>query len=114
MPTRHGIGPAALTTPIPRVDDGLQLSAQTLAWLAEHPHARRLVRSVWDALTKLEQAGHHPKLIDALRRVLTWHQPTRAGRCRACRRGLRRRPFPCVVWHQIRSELVEQPPTARR
>ncbi|MGH3807637.1 MAG: hypothetical protein ACRDRU_13640, partial [Pseudonocardiaceae bacterium] len=46
-------------------------------------------------------------VIVALRRVLTAHQPTRAGRCRGCRRtAWRRRPFPCVVWCQIRFDLL--------
>ncbi len=90
-----------------RAEGRLDLSTRTLAWLAEHPQARKLVRSVWDTLTELEQAGHHPRLIDALRRVLTYHQPTPAGRCPTCRRATgRRRPFPCTVWHQIRVELL--------
>jgi hypothetical protein len=88
-------------------DVTLHLSARTLAWLADHPQARKLVSSVWDMLTELEQAGHHPRPIAALRRVLTTHQPTPAGRCRTCRRATwRRRPFPCIVWHQIRLELL--------
>ncbi|HKR52225.1 MAG TPA: hypothetical protein VJT72_22140, partial [Pseudonocardiaceae bacterium] len=62
---------------------------------------------VWDTLTELEQAGHYPGTIDALRRVLAAHQPTTAGRCRTCRRITgRRRPFPCIVWHQIRCDLL--------
>jgi hypothetical protein len=100
--------PAAATTPMPRAEDvALHLSARTLAWLADHPHARKLVRSVWDTLTELEQAGHYPRPIAALRRVLTTHQPTRAGRCATCPRATwRRRPFPCTVWHQIHGELL--------
>lgn len=91
---------------MPRVDVALQLSAQSLAWLAGRPQARKLVWSVCDTLTELEQAGHHPGLIAALRRVLTLHQPTSAGRCATCRAGTwRRRPFPCIVWHQIHIEL---------
>ncbi len=105
--TEHGSDPAASTTPMSIVDATLQLSTQTVAWLADHPRARQFVGSVWDKLTELEQAGHHPGAIDALRRVLTRHQPTAAGRCRTCRRWtLRRRPFPCVVWHQIRGDLL--------
>ncbi|MGH3888513.1 MAG: hypothetical protein ACRDSZ_18470 [Pseudonocardiaceae bacterium] len=93
--------------PIPRVDATPQLAARTLAWLADHPHARRLVRSVWDTLNELERAGHHPGTIAALRRVLAHHQPTPAGRCRTCRRYIwRHRPFPCIVWHQVRGELL--------
>lgn len=76
------------------------------AWLADHPQARTVVRSVWDTLGDLEQAGHHPGVITALRRVLTHHQPTPAGRCRTCRRWRwRRRRFPCIVWHQVHSAL---------
>ncbi|MGH3997997.1 MAG: hypothetical protein ACRDTJ_11110, partial [Pseudonocardiaceae bacterium] len=68
---------------------------------------RRLVRSVWDKLAELERSGQYPGAIDALRSVLIHHQPTSAGRCRACRRvAWRRRPFPCVVWHQIRGDLL--------
>lgn len=33
------------------VDTTLHLSTQTLDWLANHPHARQFVRSVWDKLT---------------------------------------------------------------
>jgi len=75
-------------------------SAQAVTWLADHPHACNVVQSVWDALAELEQAGHHPGAIAALRGVLGRHQPTPAGRCRSCRRR-----FPCVVWHQIRGDL---------
>ncbi|MGH3924401.1 MAG: hypothetical protein ACRDTT_16325 [Pseudonocardiaceae bacterium] len=83
-----------------------------MAWLADHPHARELVRSVWDELAKLERAGQHADTIAALRVVLVHHQPpTAAGRCRTCRRFTwrnlwRRPPFPCIVWHQIRGELL--------
>lgn len=78
----------------------------TLAWLTDNPQARTMVRSVWNTLTELEQAGHHPGVITALRRVLTHHQPTPAGRCRTCRRWRwRRRRFPCIVWHQVHSAL---------
>jgi hypothetical protein len=107
LPTRHGIDPTASTTPMPRADVTLRLSDRTVAWLAHHPHARRLVRSVWDTLAELERAGQHPGPIDALRRVLTHHQPTSAGRCRTCRSWTgRRRRFPCIVWHQIRGEML--------
>jgi uncharacterized iron-regulated membrane protein len=61
-------------------DAPLHLSTQTRDWLTDHPQARTLVRSVWDTLAELEQAGQHPGPIDALRRVLTHHQPTRPGR----------------------------------
>ncbi len=110
-PPQRGNNPTTATTPIPRADTRLRLPDQTVAWLAEHPHARRVVASLWDKLTELEQAGHHPDTIAALRNVLTHHQPTSAGRCRACRRLnwrhlWRRRVFPCLVWHQIRGELL--------
>jgi hypothetical protein len=104
-----GSDPWASTTPMLTVHSTLQLSARTVAWLAEHPRARRLVRSVWDTLTELQRAGHHPATLDALRLVLTQHQPSSAGRCRTCRRwAWRRPPFPCVVWHQVRGELLNQ------
>jgi hypothetical protein len=90
-PTDRGSDPAAATMPMSKVDVTLQLSARTVTWLANHHHARKLVNSVWDTLAELEQAGHHPKLIAALRRVLTSHQPTPAGLCRTCRRSTRRR-----------------------
>lgn len=92
---------------MPTVDAMPQLSTQTVAWLADHPRARRFVGSVWDKLTELERAGHYPGAINALRRVLICHQPTPTGRCRACRHWTsRRRSFPCIVWHQIRNELL--------
>jgi hypothetical protein len=88
------------------MDATRSLSPRTVAWLAERPHARVLVRSVWDMLAELERANHHPGTIAALRRVLVDHQPTPTGRCRTCRRRTwRRRRFPCVVWHQIRGNL---------
>ncbi|MGH3755447.1 MAG: hypothetical protein ACRDRP_22680, partial [Pseudonocardiaceae bacterium] len=37
------------------------------AWLADQPHARRVIRSVWDTLAELERAGHHPDPLAALR-----------------------------------------------
>jgi hypothetical protein len=105
--TDHGTAAAASTTPRPTVNTTLQLSARTGAWLADHPHAHRVVRSVWDTLTELEQAGHHAGAIAALRRVLTHHQPSSAGRCRTCRRSAwRHQRFPCMVWHQVRGELL--------
>lgn len=88
----------------------LQLSARTLAGLADRPRARELVRSVWDRLDELERAGHDLGAIAALRSVLVHHQPTSAGRCPTCRRGTwrhlwRHRPFPCVAWIQVHFEL---------
>ncbi|MGH3872877.1 MAG: hypothetical protein ACRDSR_15455 [Pseudonocardiaceae bacterium] len=107
LPIQRGL---EATTPIPRVDASLRLSARALAWLAEHPVARAVVDSVWDTLAELENAGHHAGALAALRFVLVHHEPNAAGRCRACRRvgwrGLwRRHRFPCVVWRQIRGEL---------
>lgn len=105
--THHWTDSAAATTPMPRVDVTLHLSAPTVAWLADHSQARKLVDSVWDTLAELERAGHHPRPIAALRRVLAHHQPTPTGRCSTCRRWKgRRRRFPCTVWHQIRGELL--------
>jgi hypothetical protein len=81
-------------------------SVAAVAWLADHPCARKMVQSVWDTLAELETSCHHPGPIAALRRVLTHHQPTAAGRCRACRRWRwHRRRFPCIVWHQIHAAL---------
>lgn len=87
------------------------LPTRTLAWLAERPVALAVVESVWVTLAELDAAGQHPRLLAALRFVLLHHEPTRAGRCRACPRrswrGLwRRRRFPCVVWRQVRGELL--------
>ncbi len=110
LPTQRGIDLPATTSPS-RAEATLHLSAPTVAWLAEHPLARAMVDSVWDTLAELERAGHHPRLLAALRFVLVHHEPTPAGRCRTCRRGSwrglgRRRRFPCVVWRQIRGELL--------
>jgi hypothetical protein len=110
-PTQRGTDPSASTTPMPTGDATPQLLPQTVTWLAKHAHARRVIRSVWDKLTELEHAGHHPDTITALRSVLTHHQPTPAGRCPTCRRLpwhhlWRRQPFPCMVWHQIRIEIL--------
>lgn len=100
------------TAPRPRADTARQFSAQTLTWLANQSHqVRRVVHSVWATLTELEQATHHPGALNALRSILTDHQPTsRTGRCRACRRLSwrhlwRRRPFPCGVWMTTHLEL---------
>jgi hypothetical protein len=90
------------------MDAALHLSPRAVAWLADHPQARQFVGSVWDKLTELERSGQYPGTIDALRRVLTCHQPTSTGgRCRTCARVIwRRRPFPCIVWHQVRCDLL--------
>ena len=90
----------------------MTLSVRTVSWLAEHPDAREMVSSVWTTLTALEKAGQHPGVLAALRFVLVHHQPpSRTGRCPACRRHSwrylwRRRQFPCVVWRQVRGELL--------
>jgi hypothetical protein len=106
--TQHESDSAGSTMPILTMDTTLHLSTRTLTWLADQPHARRVVRSVWDKLTELERTGQHPGTLAALRRVLTYHQPTSGGQCRTCRRwrGCRRR-FPCIVWHQVRGELLD-------
>jgi hypothetical protein len=97
------------TAAAPGVEVALRLSPRAVVWLADHPQARRFVRSVWDTLAELDRTGQCPGAIDALRRVLTHHRPTATGRCRTCRRVAgRRRPFPCIVWHQIRGELLGQ------
>lgn len=107
LATERGIDPAASTTPMPRVTATRQLPTRTLDWLADHPRARRLIRSVWDTLNELERAGHHHGAIAALRSILTHHQPTSTGRCRTCRRWTwRRPPFPCIVWLQVRDKLL--------
>jgi hypothetical protein len=112
LTAQRGIDPAASTTPRPRVDVTLQLSVQTVAWLADRPRARELIGSVWDKLAELERAGHHTGAVAALRFVLIHHQPpSPAGRCRTCRRFTWRRlwcrrPFPCVVWRQVHGELL--------
>jgi hypothetical protein len=110
LPTQHDHDPAA-TTPMPKVEAMPQLPERTLAWLAERPVALAVIESVWDTLAELEAAGHPPRLLAALRFVLIHHAPTRAGHCRACRRMSwrklwRRRQFPCLVWRQIRGELL--------
>ncbi|MGH3753848.1 MAG: hypothetical protein ACRDRP_14340 [Pseudonocardiaceae bacterium] len=106
-PAQPGNNPAGSVTPLPGVDAALHLSARTVAWLADHPRAYRFVRSVGDTLTELERSGQDPGVIDALRRILACHQPTSAGRCRACARVTgRRRRFPCIVWHEIRLGLL--------
>jgi hypothetical protein len=46
-----------MATRPPRPD--LALSARTVAWLADQPHQREFVRSVWDGLAELERAGYH-------------------------------------------------------
>ncbi len=96
-------------SPAPRPQAGVaqHLSPQTLAWLADRPHASKPVHWVWTTLTELERANHHPGALGALRSILLDHQPlTRTGRCRTCRRfSWRRRPFPCAVWMTIHFKL---------
>jgi hypothetical protein len=110
-PPTHRQGDPAAIVPRPRVDVTLRLSTRTLVWLVPRPLDLAVVESVWDTLAELEAAGHCPRLVAAVRFVLIHHEPTRAGRCRACRRESwrrlwRRRRFPCVVWRQIRGELL--------
>ncbi|MGH3871105.1 MAG: hypothetical protein ACRDSR_06235 [Pseudonocardiaceae bacterium] len=105
--TERGSNSAGSTTPMPRAGAALHLPPRTVAWLGDHPQTRQFVHSVWSKLTELDQAGQYPGAIDALRRVLIYHQPTSAGRCRTCARVTwRRRPFPCIVWHQIHCDLL--------
>jgi hypothetical protein len=100
-----------VTIPMPKVTPTasplppMQLSEQTLAWLAERPHALHHVRSVWDALT---DSAERPDLVATLRTILIDHNfLTRTGRCHACRhtwqRGwtLKRHHFPCKVWYTV-------------
>ncbi|MGH3753424.1 MAG: hypothetical protein ACRDRP_12135 [Pseudonocardiaceae bacterium] len=81
------MGTPASGAPTPRTDATSHLPTRTVAWLADQPHARRVIRSVWDTLAELERAGHHPDPLAALRDVLTPHQPTATGRCRTCSRS---------------------------
>jgi hypothetical protein len=107
---RTGSDPMWATILRPRA--GMTPSARTMSWLVEHPDDREVVRSVWTTLAALEGAGHHPGTLAALQFVLIHHQPpTRTGCCPACRRHgwrhlWRRRRFPCMVWRQIRGELL--------
>jgi hypothetical protein len=83
------------------------LPADPEVWLREHVSEHRIIRSVMTALADLQAAGCPPGAINALRRILACHQPTARGRCRTCHyRWLRHRPFPCVVWMQVRGELL--------
>lgn len=106
-PTRRGTDPAAINHANVHGGVTMYLPTRTLDWLAHRPRDHDLVHSVWDKLAELEQAGQQPGPIDALRRILTNHQPSPAGHCRTCRRwAWRHRPFPCIVWHQVRGELL--------
>ena len=58
--TERGPGPAASTTSMARVDAELHLSPRTVAWLADHPQARRFVGSVWDKLVAGRWLSSHP------------------------------------------------------
>jgi hypothetical protein len=89
------------TSPLPP----MQLPEQTLAWLAERPHALHHVRSVWDALT---ESAERPDLVATPRAILIDHHfLTRTGRCHACRHNWRRgwtvkrRHFPCKIWYTV-------------
>jgi hypothetical protein len=100
-----------VSAPGSRADRTPQLSAQTLAWLADRTSVRTVVRTVWTTVDDLEREGHDPGVLAALRAVLIDHQPVpRTGRCRACprlswRRLWRRRRFPCLVWIRTHLEL---------
>jgi len=109
------------TPPIPREQEGPQLSVQTLTWLAERPTpaARTLVHRVWSTLTELQRSGRHPNphALSALLAQLLEHQPSpRTGRCRACPRHHSWHPwwswqhprFPCQVW--ITTDLTLRDP----
>jgi hypothetical protein len=104
-----------MTVPQSHAEGTPQLWTHTLAQLAARPHVHRMVRSIWDTLTNLEQDGHHPGALAALRTVLIDHQPsTRADRCRGCRRFSwrrlwRQRTFPCRVWMTTYVELQGHP-----
>jgi hypothetical protein len=89
-----------MTTPHPRLPE------TTAQWIAGLPQLGNPVGAVWARLAELDRAGQEDSaVIAALRTVLLRHQP-RHGRCPACpRRGLRRRRFPCVVWHRAHLEL---------
>ncbi|MGH3695625.1 MAG: hypothetical protein ACRDRX_16830 [Pseudonocardiaceae bacterium] len=110
VPTPRENNPAT-TTPLPTRHATRSLSTRTRNRLAPRPPLRLVVDSMWDTLAELERAGHHPRLLAAVRYVLLHHEPSTAGRCRAWRRvswrGLwRRRRFPCLGWRQIRGELL--------
>jgi hypothetical protein len=82
-----------------------------MRWLDRLPKHGNPVGAVWSRLTELEDAGHDPTVIAALRSLLMRHQPPRYGRCPACPRGTwlklwRRRPWPCMVWGRVHFELL--------
>ncbi|MGH3898229.1 MAG: hypothetical protein ACRDTA_08225 [Pseudonocardiaceae bacterium] len=60
-----------MSTILPTVEATLRLSVRTLSWLAQRPHARLVVDSVWNTLVELERADHHPRLLAAVRFVLS-------------------------------------------
>lgn len=89
--TQHGIDPAASPPSIPKMELTQQLLAQTMAWLADRPHTRTVIRSTWGY-----GAGQGPGVIAALRFILIDHQPlTPTGRCRTCPH------VPCRVWFTL-------------
>jgi hypothetical protein len=104
-----------VTIPMPRVTPTasllppMQLSEQTLAWLAERSPALHHLRAVWEGLT---DSAERPDLVATLRAILIDHHVlTRTGRCHACRgtwrRGwaFKRRHFPCTVWYTVEGGL---------
>jgi hypothetical protein len=79
-PTGRTSDPASSATPIPGTDTAL--FARTVTWLARHPDALAVVRSVCTKLAELERAGQHPGTLDALRFVLIHHHRLRSS-CRS-------------------------------
>lgn len=89
------------------MDVVLRMSARTLAWLDGQPVIDKFTHSVWEEITEMERAGHHPDTIRRLRRVLVEHRPVSGRWCRACpHQGWRRPRFPCLVWHELSSGLL--------
>ncbi len=105
LATQRGSDPAVSTAPMLKVDATVHLSTRTLGWLADHPSARRLVRSVWDKLTELERAGQHPGPIDGLRRVLARYVLVRLV-WPAPEGTLLVLPYLVVGWLAVRSVLL--------
>jgi hypothetical protein len=82
MPTQAdqwGNNQAVSAAPMPTRDPIPCLATPTVVWLADRPHARHVVSSVWETLLELERAGQHAGAIAALRRVLIYHQQRAAA-----------------------------------
>ena len=84
MAAQRGRDRAGSTAAASGVDVTLYLSPRAVAWLAGHPRARRFVSSVWDTLTKLDQAGQCPGAIDALSPAMTWWWSMLSKRRKLC------------------------------